>query len=98
MLLALLKVLLMNPEENDSTNEQGSLSQTGPNELNEEDLGLSEHDEEPIIIGQENVTDNDQDKMEDPVNDLDEEEVKRLFPGEENVSKDSDLEDLNKSV
>lgn len=96
--VSIIKVQLMKPEDNESTNEQDQLSQTGPNELNDEDLGLSEHDEEPIIIGQDNVADDDRDKMEDPVNDLDEEEVKRLFPGEDNPDKDSDLDDLNKSV
>lgn len=88
----------MIPEENDSINEQDHLSQTGPNELNEEDLGLSESDSEEPVIGRDEIADNDQDRMEDPINDLDEEEVKRLFPGAQDPNENSDLDDLNKDV
>jgi len=88
----------MKPEENDSINEQDHLSQTGPNELNEEDLGLGKTGDDHVVIGRDNVADNDQDTMEDPVNDLDEEEVKRLFPGAEDPNKDADIDDLNRSV
>ncbi|WP_423148279.1 hypothetical protein [Rubrolithibacter danxiaensis] len=78
------------PEENED------LSLTGPNELNEEDL-----EPEEDIVNSENIENNsdstnDNDKMEDPENDLDEDEVKRLFPGM--TEQNSDMEDLNDSV
>ena len=88
----------MIPEENDSLNEQENPSQTGPNELNEEDLGLSESEGEEPVAGSDSIADNDQDTMEDPVNDLDDDEVQRLFPGAEDPGESADLDDLNRDV
>jgi hypothetical protein len=88
----------MEPQEKDLENNQEHLSQTGPNELNEEDLGLSEDGDKSVVIGEGSISDDDNDTMEDPVNDLDEDEVKRIFPAGENPNKDNDMDDLNSTV
>jgi hypothetical protein len=82
--------------EEDELGELNDPSLTGPNELNEEDLGLDQENE--FAQGEDDILDDESDTMEDPDNDLDEDEVDRLFPGDENPSKDGDLDELNESV
>ena len=88
----------MRPDENEHKNQEEHLSQTGPNELNEEDLGLTEHEDQAADSSQENIADNENDNMEDPVNDLDEDEINRVFPANDDPDENSDIDDLNKTV
>ena len=55
-------------------------------------------DDEDSAVENGGVLDDETDTMQNPDNDLDEDELDSVFPGDEDPNKDSDLEDLNESV